>query len=344
MLQRHRGGDVEKYGRYLVMVRVALVVVLLLITGCMYVPMANDYSGPQPLPEEIRCSFSYEKVVPVTQERIISEESGYRLRRIEFVPEYNILPFDHRIQMDYYDINGDQPVPVILVLPILGGSNGISSAFARFFARKGYAVVLVHRQKKYKDLEHLDYMDLVLRQIVLDHMQAIDWLETQSDIDTSRIGVFGISMGGIKSALVSALEPRVRAGVVALAAGDIPYVLSYSEDRGVRKKRDKVLQRQNLTVEQLYQRLSQQISCDPITYAPYMDARKILMILACFDTAVPYRKGLELKEKMGNPETIYLLSGHYSSLLYWFYIQKEALTFFDHKLAVKGGGEVWNSR
>ena len=90
--------------------------------------------------------------------------------------------------MDYYDIHGDQPVLVIMVLPILGGSNGISSAFARFFARNGYAVLLVYRQKKYKELEHLDYLNDILAQIVFDHMQAIDWLETQPDIDVSRIG------------------------------------------------------------------------------------------------------------------------------------------------------------
>lgn len=331
---RVNGGRGGKHYRrfYCPMVRLAATMVVLLTAGCLSVPLDEGYGGPQQLPEEIRQSFSYHKKFPVAEEQLLSDESGYQLRQIEFDPQHSILPFDHRIQMHYYDVDGDEPVPVILVLPILGGSNGISSAFARFFARKGYSVLLVHRQKKYKSLEHIEHMDLILRQIVFDHMQAIDWLETQPDIDSSRIGVFGISMGGIKSALVSALEPRVSAGVVALAAGDIPYVLSYSDDRGVKRRRDKLLLRQNQTVEQLHAQLSEQIQCDPSTYAPYVDARKILMILARFDSTVPYHKGRELRAQMGNPETIYLLAGHYSSLLYWFYIQKEAWMFFEQKL------------
>ncbi len=312
------------------------------LTGCLSVPLDADYTGPQPLPEQIRQLYHYKKVVPEVKQTVLSMETGYQLRRVEFTPGHSILPFEHHIQMDYYDIHGDQPVPVIMVLPILGGGNGISSAFARFFARNGYAVLLVHRQKKYKELEHLDYLNEILQQIVFDHMQAIDWLETQPDVDVTRIGVFGISMGGIKSALVSALESRVRAGVVALAAGNIPHVLSYSEDRGVRKKRDKLLAKQNVTADQLYQRLAAQINCDPLNYAPYMDARNILMILARFDRSVTYWQGRELKERMGNPETIYLLSGHYSSLLYWFYIQKEALMFFNRKLDVKKDPDRWD--
>lgn len=42
---------------------------------------------------------------------------------------------------------------------------------------------------------------------------TIDWLETLSDVDTSRIGLFGSSLGGYYAPRAAALEPRIKAVV-----------------------------------------------------------------------------------------------------------------------------------
>jgi 2,6-dihydroxypseudooxynicotine hydrolase len=42
---------------------------------------------------------------------------------------------------------------------------------------------------------------------------TIDWLETRDDIDTSRIGLFGSSLGGYYAPRAAALEPRIKAVV-----------------------------------------------------------------------------------------------------------------------------------
>lgn len=48
---------------------------------------------------------------------------------------------------------------------------------------------------------------------VLDVMRLIDYLETRSDVDASRIGLGGGSKGGIETYLTAAVDPRVAAGV-----------------------------------------------------------------------------------------------------------------------------------
>jgi len=63
-------------------------------------------------------------------------------------------------------------------------------------------------------------------------------METRPELDTYRIGVFGVSMGAIKGSLVGALDPRIRAQVLALGAGDLPHVLAYSTESGVEKRRN----------------------------------------------------------------------------------------------------------
>jgi hypothetical protein len=70
-------------------------------------------------------------------------------------------------------------------------------------------------------------------------------------------------------------------------------------------------------------------------YAPYVDAKKILLVLARFDTVVPIEKGLELKAKMGNPETIMIPAGHYSAALSIPYIKSASFHFFQKRFADK---------
>jgi hypothetical protein len=44
-------------------------------------------------------------------------------------------------------------------------------------------------------------------------------------------------------------------------------------------------------------------------------------------------KGRELREKIGNPEAIYLFSGHYTAALFKNYIKHQARKFFERMLA-----------
>jgi hypothetical protein len=44
-------------------------------------------------------------------------------------------------------------------------------------------------------------------------MRLVDYLQTRDDVDTSRIGLTGISKGGIETYLTTALDPRIAAAV-----------------------------------------------------------------------------------------------------------------------------------
>jgi hypothetical protein len=164
-------------------------------------------------------------------ERILKERTTYTKRQISFPSAHNILPGQHDILIDYYDLKGDGKKPVILVLPILGG--------------------------------------------------------------------------------------------------DIPYLLTYSNEPGIARRRAEYLSEHQLTLADLQAELTRKITCDPLHFAEYIDAGKVLMVLALFDETVPFEKGRELKEKMGDPATIYLFSGHYTSILFKNYIKYKSRKFFE---------------
>ncbi len=310
---------------------IILVPALFFLAACAHLPMDSRYQGPVALPLALEQEYSYPAYTGSYDERVLAEEENFVVKRIAFSSTRNLIPAGP-IAIDYYDIRKEGKHPVIMVLPILGGNNAIAGIFAAYFADNGYAAVIVHRQNEYKKIKQLDRVDRVLRQIVLDHRQVLDWMETRKELDAGRTGVFGVSMGGIKAALVSALDKRISASVLALAGGDLAYILTHSTERGIKKRRLKYMEENQLTPDQFYNQLKTGIACDPMEYAGHINAAGSMMILALFDRAVPFKKGRELKEKIGNPETIYLVSGHYSAILYLYYVRRAALDFFRKKL------------
>ena len=299
--------------------------------GCAHYAMNTHYIGPKPLPEQIKEEFSYPRSHILYEEKIIEKTDYYTVKQITFASKKTIMPKNHDIFINYYDLPGKKKTPVIMVLPILGGSYRIAKNFASYFSKNGYASLIVHRHEDRKILQNVEEIDRALKQMVFDLKQVIDWIETQEDLDSEKIGVFGASMGGIKTSLISALDDRVDASVIALAAGDIPYLLTHSKEKGIIRKKKEFMKESNITHEEFYEKLGKRINCDPIRYAEYVNANNVLMILAVFDKIVPYSKGKELRDRIGRPETIFLLAGHYSAYPYMFYIKRESLEFFREK-------------
>jgi hypothetical protein len=81
------------------------------------------------------------------------------------------------------------------------------------------------------------------------------------------------------------------------------------------------------------EKLREAITLDPLAIAPGIDPSKVMMVIAACDKVVPARTGWELRRKMGNPETIELWSGHYSSVIDLPYLQRASRKFFEKKFA-----------
>ena len=60
-----------------------------------------------------------------------------------------------------------------------------------------------------------------MTQAVKDIRYAAAWLSAQEEVDSSAIGVFGISLGGITASLAATAEPRFTKICPVLAGGDL---------------------------------------------------------------------------------------------------------------------------
>jgi cephalosporin-C deacetylase-like acetyl esterase len=157
----------------------------------------------------------------------------------------------------------------------------------------------------------------MIRQSVLDNRRVVDWLTTRPEYDAKRIGVLGTSMGSFKAAFLVAVDPRIKAAVLGLAGGDLPYILAYSKEgawhhRGLSRRREAYLSEHHLTREQFRHLLEREVVWDPKAVAPSVDPKRILMVIGLCDTVVPTCTGLELRRLMHKPETLFVVSGHWA--------------------------------
>ncbi len=129
-------------------------------------------------------------------------------------------------------VAGKRPYPVILFLHGLGDNK--NADYMQFgdqaFAQAGYAVFRIdyalHGERKDPDFTRFDLRKPypfttrnAIVQTVFDLRRAVDFLRTRSELNTSRLGYMGISLGGITGAIFCGVDSRVKVAVLALAGG-----------------------------------------------------------------------------------------------------------------------------
>jgi cephalosporin-C deacetylase-like acetyl esterase len=147
-------------------------------------------------------------------------------------------------------------------------------------------------------------------QAVLDIRRATAWLADQPEIDGGALGITGISLGGIVSALAASAEPRIGKACLVLAGGDIERVAWQSQ--ALAPVRRHWLAR-GLTEEMVQAQLRR---VDPVTYADRLKGRRILMINARHDEVVPPECTESLWNAVGQPEIVWWNAGHFTAAFF----------------------------
>lgn len=306
---------------------------LVSLCGCVHLPAKCSRPAPPPLPEAIKARFARPDSQSVAVQEVRREvHRRYRAEAIELTIAPGSTNGDYQLQFDFYHANRE-PSPAILLLPMAGGGYQIERKFAKYFVSHGFAVVIAHRRKVPHE-EKLEAIGPWLEQSVRDARYVLDWMETRPELDTNRIALFGISTGGIRGVMLTAVDARIKAAALGLTGGDLPYILTHSAEHNIARRRKAILRERNLTPAQLQIELRKIIPYDPNALAPYVDCRKVLLVLAACDSVVPFRTGWELRAKLGKPATLLLPTGHYTAALAIPWIERASLRFFRKQLSI----------
>lgn len=284
----------------------------LLLQGCFTIPLDPAYKGPPTRPAEFDEYYSTAETVPSSRIELVGEKE--RFSKYKITIESSLDP----IVIDYFK-RPEENDRLVIVFPVLGGSNTIAEYFARYFARNGFDTAIIHRNDSFKKPENFDRMEQIFREDVLRDRIALTYFEKEQG--KKNFGSFGISRGGINVAITAGVDDRLKHNVIALGGTDLVSLFRNSNQRRIEKYINTVMEQKGISRDEFFEQLEKMLRTDPKHLSKYIDARHTLMLLAMFDRTVPFEYGQKLREEIGTPETVYLVANHYSALLFTQYLK-----------------------
>ncbi len=143
--------------------------------------------------------------------------------------------------------NATGRLPVVILLHGTGGKKEDEWPLMRALVERGFMAVAIdgryHGERAAPGKSGaVSYEDALLRAFrapaephehpfffdsAWDVMRLVDWLETRDDADAKRIGLYGVSKGGIEAYLAAAADPRIAAVVPCIAVESFRWALDH---------------------------------------------------------------------------------------------------------------------
>lgn len=154
-----------------------------------------------------------------------------------------------------------------------------------------------------------------LRQGIADVRRAVDLLASRPEVDGGKVGVVGISLGGILAATAAANEDRIHRTGLILAGGDVQAIIDSAHEA-----RDLADVIDAFTADEKEQIRLGIHGVDPLTHAAKLRERaaagRVLMINAAKDEVVPRACTEKLAAALGITDRVIWLEGlgHYTAM------------------------------
>jgi isopenicillin-N N-acyltransferase like protein len=261
--------------------------------------------------------------------RLLAERSHFRVFRLTYPsPVVTSLVQNNTIPADYYvpnDIHpGDPKRPAVIFLHILDGNEPLTELVCSVLANRGIPAI-AFKLPYYGSRGTARGPDALannpklfigaIAQAGEDIRRTIDLLASRPEVNPERIGITGISLGGIIAATTAGAEPRIHRAGLMLTGGDLlPIIHHARETRDLSAMIQKLPPNQRADVEACIS------SADPLMFAPALRGRaqagRVLMINATEDEVIPRRCTEKLADALAIPDRIVWLDGlgHYTAV------------------------------
>ena len=173
--------------------------------------------------------------------------------------------------------------------------------------------------------------------------RVVDWAFITGELDHTRIGVAGISLGGMTSAIAMAVDKRIRYGIFTMTGGNLEE-LSWGGSGGANPAGHTCTREECHAVYSQYSEYRRKVlekglenaipakECfliDPLTFADRLQGRAILMINSRDDEVVSEKSTRALWEASGKPRLVWLSGTHAGAYANSVQISKEIIDFLN---------------
>jgi poly(3-hydroxybutyrate) depolymerase len=252
------------------------------------------------------------------------ENAAVRVTFVQFPsPVATDVSVNNTVHAEYFQPAGDGPHPATIVLHILGGDFLLSRTVANHLAQHGVAALFVKMPYYGPRRDRISPRRMISRdphetvagmtQAVLDIRRAAAWLRSRPEVNPDRVGVMGISLGGIMSALSGAAEPRFDRVAIFLGGGNFAEFLWDSPLRQAEEfRRDWIA---SGGTRDSFAKVLRPV--DPVTHGPLLRGKQVLMVESRHDEVIPPANAIDLHEAIGcEPQLVWLNAGHYTAIWY----------------------------
>jgi hypothetical protein len=315
-----------------------LLVLALLAAGCTYRLHYHHRSGPPrssyQLAAERPRAFGYERQSSRVELPDSCEQrtSDYCVTRFAYPSIGDNGQEGHRVQGRLYRSLAPGRKPLVVIVPIYGSSRVPSNILARRIRRAGegwWSVVVLEGREELFDWpaiggaatrvalgRALDGAADRMRTAVIDLRRLLDWAERQPDLDPSRFGIAGFSIGAIVASLAMGVEPRFSAGVFLMGGGDLEEIFATCGQRDVKLARRSLYNRFGWDDQKLKEVSRPHFEVvNPVRYAYAVDPSEVLLFDSAIDRCIPRRSRIDLWEALGRPERISFYYHHKPAFL-----------------------------
>ena len=229
---------------------------------------------------------------------------------------------------------GSGPRPLVVIVPILAGNYPECDYLGQLMARSGMHAFFVHREDNLLafDKDKSEPFEVKLRRSIVNIRRTLDWACAQPEVDPRRVGLVGISLGAIGGTIVLAVEPRITAGVLIMGGGDLPGIVSDSIETPVRRYKVHKMRDNGWTEAEFKADVRRQLPSDPLDYAPFIGPRRVQQFISLYDNKVPTEYQWKLWRALGEPEGYAIPIGHYTSIFYLGFAERNAMAFLGKHL------------
>lgn len=229
--------------------------------------------------------------------------------------------------------NLQKRVPVVIAVPPLMGI-AIEHVIAQKLCAKGMATIFAAVNENLNpwkmEMPGWGFEDKTIVRAVVSLRTLLDYIQTSSYFDPTKVGILGSSLGGVTALQLAGVEShRLRAIVTLVAGGNIPEILATSQQRRVKKLRRRRMENLSIESPEIYEELLRKtIRHDPLYFSHKVPKDKVLMIISNSDTAVPTANQRLLHQALGKPNSFEYSLGHIPTILYVAIMDFDKITSF----------------
>ena len=263
--------------------------------------------------------YDYDSHAPVqATETPYGKGDGYTITRVTYTsPVQTPYPEDNTVTAYLFLPNELGPHPAVVALhEWLPATTKYISTICRSIARHHVAALAIVQpfslnRRPDPHVPQAEYVSSDVpqtlrsaRQAVLDVRRGLDYLSQRTDIDSNRLGITGISLGGIVAGLAAGVDPRIHVLATFIGGADIAdiYWDSY-KTRGLHA----ALLRAGWTYSSLKEAM---IPVESSHWIHGFDPKNALLINGRYDIFVEPKQAKHLASALGGAKIVWMNTGH----------------------------------